>query len=67
MLYSFWGCFKDRDYDNNPQTEEELKEYIRREIANIPSEQFQRALPPVRRIPACRGTAFSTTSVISKL
>jgi hypothetical protein len=40
--YSFFrGCFKDRVYNSNPRTEE-VKENIRREIANIPAEQLQR-------------------------
>jgi hypothetical protein len=33
---------KDRVYNSNPRTEEELKENIPREIANIPAEQLQR-------------------------
>jgi hypothetical protein len=33
---------KDRFYNSNPCTEEGLKENIRKEIANIPAEQFQR-------------------------
>jgi hypothetical protein len=33
---------KDKVYNNKPQTEEELKENICREIANIPAEQLQR-------------------------
>jgi hypothetical protein len=39
--FSFWGCLKDKVYNSNPRTEE-LKEDIRREIANIPTEQRQR-------------------------
>jgi hypothetical protein len=35
-----WGCLKDKVYNSSPQTEE-LKENIRREIANIPAEQLQ--------------------------
>jgi hypothetical protein len=37
--FLFWGCLKDKVYNRNPRTEE-LKENIRREIANIPAEQF---------------------------
>jgi hypothetical protein len=33
----FWGYLKDKVYSNNPRTEEELKENIRREISNIPA------------------------------
>jgi hypothetical protein len=40
--FFFWSCLKDKIYPSNPGTEEELKENIRREIANIPSEQLQR-------------------------
>jgi hypothetical protein len=39
--FSFWCCLNDKIYNSNPQTEEELKENIRREIANIPAEQLQ--------------------------
>jgi hypothetical protein len=38
--FFFWGCLKDKVYNNNPRIEE-LKENIRREIANIPAEQLQ--------------------------
>jgi hypothetical protein len=40
--FFFWGCLKDRVYNSNPRPEE-LEENIRREIANIPAEQLQRA------------------------
>jgi hypothetical protein len=40
--FSFWACLKDKVYKSNPRTEE-LKENIRREIANIPAEHLQRA------------------------
>jgi hypothetical protein len=43
---------------------EELKENIRREIANIPAEGKSEFVPPVRGIFTCRGTAFSTPSMI---
>jgi hypothetical protein len=33
---------KDKVYNSNPRTEEELKENIRMEIASIPTEQLQR-------------------------
>jgi hypothetical protein len=39
--FLFWGCLKDKVYNSNPRTKE-LKENIRREIANIPVEQLQR-------------------------
>jgi hypothetical protein len=39
--FFFWGCLKDKVYNSNPGTEGELKENIRREIANIPAEQLQ--------------------------
>jgi hypothetical protein len=38
----FWGCLKDKVYNSNHRTEEELKENILREIANIPAEQLRR-------------------------
>jgi hypothetical protein len=37
--FFFWGCLGGKVYDRNLQTEE-LKENIRREIANIPAEQL---------------------------
>jgi hypothetical protein len=40
-VFLFWHCLKDKVYSSNPQTEE-LKENIRREIANIPAEQLQK-------------------------
>jgi hypothetical protein len=40
--FFLWGCLKDKVYKSNLRTEEQLKENIRREIANIPSEQLQR-------------------------
>jgi hypothetical protein len=39
--FLFWGYLKDKVYNSNPRTEE-LKENIRREIANILAELFQR-------------------------
>jgi hypothetical protein len=36
--FFFWCCLKDKVYNSNPRTEE-LKENIRREIANIPPAQ----------------------------
>jgi hypothetical protein len=38
--FFFWGCLKDDVYNSYPRTEE-LKENIRREIANIFAEQLQ--------------------------
>jgi hypothetical protein len=40
--FLFWCFLKDKVYSSNPWTEEELKENIHWEIANIPSEQFQK-------------------------
>jgi hypothetical protein len=40
--FLFWGCLKGNVYNSNPRTEE-LKENIRKEIANIPAEQLRRA------------------------
>jgi hypothetical protein len=40
--FFFWGCLKDKAYSSNPRTVEELKENIRREISNIPAENFQK-------------------------
>jgi hypothetical protein len=40
--FFFWGCLKDKVYNSNPRMEQELKENIRWEIANIPAEQLQR-------------------------
>jgi hypothetical protein len=37
--FFFWGCLGGKVYNRNLQTEE-LKENIRREIANIPPEQL---------------------------
>jgi hypothetical protein len=42
VIFLLWGCLKDKVYKSNPQTEEQLKENIRREIANIPAERLQR-------------------------
>jgi hypothetical protein len=36
----FCGCLKEKVYNSNPRTEE-LKENIRRKIANISAEQLQ--------------------------
>jgi hypothetical protein len=38
----FLGCLKDKGYNSNPQTEEELKENICRQIVNIPAQQLQK-------------------------
>jgi hypothetical protein len=35
--FFFWGYLKDKVYSNNPRTEEELKENMRREISHIPA------------------------------
>jgi hypothetical protein len=40
--FFFWGYFKDKVCSNNPRTEEELKENIRREISNIPAVHLQK-------------------------
>jgi hypothetical protein len=40
--FSVWGCVKDKVYKSNPRTEEEVKENIRREIANIPVEKLRK-------------------------
>jgi hypothetical protein len=39
--FFFWGCLKGKVCNSNPRTEE-LKEDIRREIANIIAEKLQR-------------------------
>jgi hypothetical protein len=36
------GCLMNKLYNSNPRIERELKENIRREIANIPAEQLER-------------------------
>jgi hypothetical protein len=41
-FFFFWGCLKDKVYNSSPQTEEELKENIRKGIAYILAEQLQR-------------------------
>jgi uncharacterized membrane protein len=41
VIFFFWGHLK-YNYNSNPQKEEELKENICREIANIPAEQLQK-------------------------
>jgi hypothetical protein len=52
--FFFWGCVKDKVYNSNPRTEEELKESICREIANISAEQLQRTNKNVfRRCEEC--------------
>jgi hypothetical protein len=40
--FFFLVCLKDKVYNSNPQTEEELKENIRREIADIFAGQLKR-------------------------
>jgi hypothetical protein len=40
-IFFFWGCLKDRVYNSNSRTEEEIKENIRTETAIIPAEQLQ--------------------------
>jgi hypothetical protein len=51
--FYFWGCLKNKVYSSNPRTEE-LKENIRKEIANIPAEQLQRVNQnPFRRCEQC--------------
>jgi hypothetical protein len=68
VIFFFWGCLNDKVYDSNPRTDE-LKENIRREIANVPAEHFGKSepLPPVRGTSTYRGTAFSTPPVICEL
>jgi hypothetical protein len=39
--FFFWGCLKDKACNSNPQIQEELKENICGEIANIPAEQLR--------------------------
>jgi hypothetical protein len=63
--FFFWGCLKDKVYNSNPQTEEELKENIHREIADIPAEQFQMVnqnlFPSVRNVYMLRDSIFNTS------
>jgi hypothetical protein len=40
LVIFFWACLKDKIYNSNPRTEE-LKENVRREIANILAELLQ--------------------------
>jgi hypothetical protein len=40
--FFFPGCLKGKVYKSNPRTEEELKENIHREIANLAAEQLKR-------------------------
>jgi hypothetical protein len=40
--FFFWSCLKDKAYNCNPQTEEELEENLYREIVNICVEQLYR-------------------------
>jgi hypothetical protein len=42
VIFFFPGCLKGKVYKSNPRTEEELKENIHREIANLSAEQLQR-------------------------
>jgi hypothetical protein len=68
--FYLWGCLKNKVYNTKPQRED-LKENIRREVANIPAEELQRVisehLPSVRGMSVCRRTAFSTPFVICEL
>jgi hypothetical protein len=70
LVIFFWYCLKDKVYSSNPQTEEELKDNIHREISNIKykynisSEGKSKPLLPVRGMSACRGTTFSTPPMI---
>jgi hypothetical protein len=41
VIFFFCGCLKDKVYNSNPTTG--MKEYISKEIANSPAEQFERA------------------------
>jgi hypothetical protein len=34
VIFFFWGYLKDKVYNSNPRTEEELNKNIRRETAN---------------------------------
>jgi hypothetical protein len=40
--FFFWRCFEGKVYNSNPQMEEDSKENICKETANIPAEQLQR-------------------------
>jgi hypothetical protein len=40
--FFFWGCVKDKVYKSNPRMEEEVKENIRKEIANVPVEKLRK-------------------------
>jgi hypothetical protein len=40
--FFFWGYLKDKVYSNNPRTEEELQDNIRREISNSPAVHLQK-------------------------
>jgi hypothetical protein len=52
-FFFFWGCLEDKVDNSNLRTEE-LKENIRREIANIHAEQIQRVNQnPFRRCGEC--------------
>jgi hypothetical protein len=66
--FFFWGSLKDKVYNSHPRTEEELRENIRKKIANIPAEWLQRVnqnlFGAVRGKSTCRGAAFLTPPVI---
>jgi hypothetical protein len=66
-FFFFWGCLKDNVYSSNPRTGE-LKETIRREIANIPAEQLQRVnqnlFAGARNVYVWRDSMFNTACVL---
>jgi hypothetical protein len=54
VIFFLWGCLKDKIYNSKSRMEAELKENIRREIANILAEYLQRANQNVfRRCEEC--------------
>jgi hypothetical protein len=40
--FFFWGCLKDKVYNIIPRTEEDPKENVCKEVANIPAKQLRR-------------------------
>jgi hypothetical protein len=66
VILSSGGCLKDKVYNSNTRTEE-LKENIRKEIANIPAEQLQMVNQNLFGRSTCTGTAHSTPLMICEL
>jgi hypothetical protein len=69
VTFFFWGCLKEKVYSSNAQTEEELTIIFVGKLQTFLQNSFRGQIgpPPVRGMSTCRGTAFSTPSVICEL